>query len=75
MYLRGDKMNKNYLVTIYNKGIFGSTTTMNITNVGKDDKFYKYENNCFILWGQKNGKSIYFSFPLDKVEAVNIEEC
>ena len=69
------KMSKNYLITIYHTGLFGNVSTINITNADEGDKFYQYKENCFVVWGIRNGKSVYYSFPLDKINYVNIEEC
>ena len=68
-------MSKKYLITMYHKGFFGSTSVINITDAEEDSKFYQYKDNCFIVWGEKEGKSVYYSFPLDKINYVNIEEC
>jgi hypothetical protein len=65
---------KKYLITIYHKGIFGGISTINITNVSKEDKFYQYKENCFIVYGVKDNKSVYCSFPLNIIKCVNIEE-
>lgn len=67
-------MNKNYMITIYHKGIFGGVFTINVTEVDKESKFYQYKDNCFVVYGVKDGKSVYYSFPLDKIKYVNIEE-
>ena len=67
-------MSKNYLISIYHKGFFGKISTINVTSVEEDSKYYEYKDNCFIVWGTKDGKSVYYSFPLDKIDYVNIEE-
>ena len=65
---------KDYKVTVVYKNIFSSVDSIVIEDVKKEDQFYYYKENCFIVYGAVNGKSIYYSFPLDKIRYINIEE-
>ena len=65
---------KKYKVTIRNRGFFGYTHTINITDVGKGYRFTRYENGCFELYGIKDDKTYSFILPLDKIDWITIDE-
>ena len=74
MFIGGEKVNKNYLITIYFRGFFSDTIVFNVSDVEGNGKFYEYKDNCFIMWGRISGKSVYYSFPLDRIKNIEIEE-
>lgn len=65
---------KTYKITVCEKGFFGSNHTINVTDENENGNFTTYEDGCFKLYGAKDGKSINFSFPLDKIKYITVEE-
>jgi len=66
-------MNK-YRIKIFNKGIFGSTTNIDVTDKEGEFNFIRCKNGCFEVWGNKDGKTVNYIFPLNRIDCISIKE-